>query len=214
MSVDSSVLEGLLRITESSIVNEHINSSAAIARSKLALDSLKIYDVNLVDFRVWDAMQTNLPGTSASDDLGLYGNTFGTNTPLIRTYDVKAAGAVTLRARVLIPLPAEYADAETVNLRFFAGMVTTVADTTATIDCEAYESPGSAAALGSDLVTTAATTINSLTFANKDFVVTATSLVAGDLLDVRVTVAVNDAATGTAVIAGFGKCQLLVDVRG
>src|SRR3990167_3164676 len=95
-------------IPADAVVNASVASDAAIARSKLAQNALSPFDVNLVDFRVWDAMQTNLPGTSATDDLGLYGNTFGTTSPLIRTYDVKAAGAVTLRARVLIPLPIEY----------------------------------------------------------------------------------------------------------
>jgi hypothetical protein len=103
---------------------------------------------------------------------------------------------------------------ETVTLRFKAGMITTVANTTATLDCEAFklqEDPDDA--IGSDLVTTAATTMNSLVFANIDFVITPTSLAPGDILDVRITTAVNDGASATAVIAGITSAKLLVDCR-
>lgn len=180
----------------------------------LAMEELKAYPIPLTSFRVWDAMQTLLPGTPLTDDLGLVGGTFGTATPSLRTEDLKAAGATNNRARVLVQLPWEYVLAQTVTLRFMAGMITTVSDGTATLDCEAYElqdDPDDA--IGSDLVSTAATTINSLVFANIDFVVTATNLQAGDILDVRITTAVNDAAGATAVIAGITSAKLLCDVR-
>lgn len=182
-------------------------------RTYLKEDSLQPFPVPFTDFRVHDAIQTVLPGTSASDDLGLYGGTFGTSQPLIRTYDVKAAGSVTLRARALIRLPAEYVAAESVKLRLSAGMVTTVADVAATVDVEAYK-VGKDNSLGSDICATSATTINSLTFANKDFTITAASLNPGDVLDVRITIAVNDAATATAVIAAIGGVDLLADIKG
>lgn len=182
-------------------------------RTYLQEDPLQPFPVPFTDFRVHDALQTTLPGTSASDDLGLYGGTFGTSQPLIRTYDVKAAGSVTLRARALIRLPAEYVAAESVKLRLAAGMVTTVADTTATVDVEAFR-VGKDNSLGSDICATSATSINSLTFADKDFTITAASLNPGDVLDVRITVAVNDAASGTAVIAAIAGVDLLCDIKG
>lgn len=185
----------------------------ALARSSLAQDDLTVYPVNFCDFRVHDALQTVLPGTSASDDLGLYGGTFGASQPLIRTYDVKAAGAVTLYARALIRLPAEYQAAETVQLRLACGMVTTVADTSCTVDVQAYK-VGKDNSLGSDICATSATTMNSLTFANKTFTITAATLSPGDWLDVRIAIAVNDAATATAVIAAIAAIDLLCDVKG
>lgn len=184
-----------------------------LARTYLAQENLAVYPVAFERFRVWDAYQTVLPGTSASDDLGLYGGTFGTGQQLIRTYDVKAAGAQTLRARVMIPLPVEYVAAETVTIRISAGMVTTVADTSCTVDIEAYRI-GKTNSIGSDLCSTSATTMNSLSFANKDFTISAGTLAAGDVLDVRVSIAVNDAATGTAVIAAIGGFDLLCDIKG
>ena len=189
--------------------------SPPIAKANiLALAELQAFPIPLTDLRVWDALQTLLPGTPATDDLGLVGGTFGTATPSIRTEDLKAAGATNKRARFLVQLPWEYQAGESVTIRFKVGMITKVAGTSATIDIEAYklqDDPDDA--IGSDLVSTSATSMNSLTFANIDFVITPTSLSPGDILDVRVTIAINDGASGTAVIAGITSAKLLVDVR-
>lgn len=189
--------------------------SPALAKANiLALAELQPFPIPLTDFRVWDAMQTVLPGTPATDDLGLVGGTFGTATPSIRTEDLKALGATNKRARVLVQLPWDYAAGESITLRFVAGMITTVSGTSATLDCEAYKLQADPDdAIGSDLVSTSATTINSLTFANIDFVVSPSGLSPGDILDIRVTIAVNDGATATAVIAAFTSAKLLCDVR-
>lgn len=189
--------------------------SPPIAKSNiLQLTELQPYPIPLTEFRVWDAMQTLLPGTPSADDLGLVGGAFATATPSLRSEDLKAAGATNKRARVLVQLPWDYVAGESVTLRFKAGMITTIANTSATLDCEAFklqEDPDDA--IGSDLVSTAAQNMNSLTFSNIDFVITPTSLSPGDILDVRITVAVNDGATATAVIAGITSAKLLVDVR-
>lgn len=184
-----------------------------ITRLVLSQDDLFVFPVPFTDLRVHDALQTPLPGTSASDDLGLYGGTFGTSQPLIRTYDVKAAGATTLYARTLLRLPAEFQAAETIKLRIGAGMVTTVAGTSATVGVAAYK-VGKDNSLGSDLSATSAQSINSLTFANKDFTITSSGLSPGDVLDVRIAIAVNDGASATAVIAAIAGIDLLADVKG
>lgn len=204
---------GTMTVPSSAIANDQVHANADIARDKLAQTVLAPFPIPLIDFRVWDALQTNLPGTSAADDLALIGGAFSTNTPMLKTYDVKAAGAVTLRARALVRLPAEYDDAETVTIRLRCEMQTTVADVSATVDVEAYESDKNGG-VSADLCTTAAQSINSLVDADKDFVITATGLVAGDWLDVRVSIAVNDAATATAVLAAIGHAALLCDIRG
>lgn len=208
------IVEGTATFTGTgTFTNANFASNCALDRSKLAQDTLKPYPIPLENFRVWDAYQTVLPGTSASDDLGLYGGTFATGSQLVRTYDVKNAGAVTLYARVRASLPAEYDAGETITLRMKCGMVTTVASSSATVDVECYKVDG-AGSIGSDLCATSATSINSLTFANKDFTITPTGLSAGDVFDIRITVAVNDSATATAVIAAIGSVDLLCDVRG
>lgn len=206
-------LPGDLIVAGSLRVNGAISPALAKANI-LALAELQAFPIPLTDFRVWDALQTLLPGTPATDDLGLVGGTFGSATPSLRSEDLKAAGATNKRARVLVQLPWEYEAGQSISLRFKAGMITTAADTTATIDVEAYKLQADPDdAIGSDLVSTSATSMNSTTFADITFVVTPTGLSPGDILDVRVTVAVNDGATGTAVIAGITSARLLCDVR-
>jgi len=195
------------------VVDGTVKAGADIARAKIAQDVLAIYPIKLTDFRVWDAMHTVLPGTSATDDLALISGTFGTNTPMLKTYDVKAAGSQFLRARCIMQLPPEYDGGETVTMRVSAGVETTVADVSASIDVEVYESD-KAGGVSADLISTAAQSCNSLTLANKDFTVTPTGLLAGDWLDIRITMAMNDAATGTAVLGVIGTVDLLCDIRG
>jgi hypothetical protein len=183
-----------------------------LTRSQLTQEDNAIYKVQLTDLRVWDAFATVLPGTAASDDLALVGGTFATNSPTIRTSDAKAT-TVTQYARFLFHLPTEYVAGQTVLIRAHAGMITTVSDTTATVDFACYKSDDESG-ISADLVTTAATTINSLTDADKDFVVTATSLEPGDTLDIRMVIAITDGATVTAVIGQVGGLSLVLDVKG
>lgn len=194
-----------------------LNGSLTPAVTKaniLAVSELQPFAVPLTSLRVWDAMQTALPGTPATDDLALIGGTFATDTPSVRSEDLKALGATNKRARFLVQVPWEFVAGQRLRLRFKAGMITTVATPSATLDCEAYrvqDDPDNA--IGSDLVTTAATTMNSLVFSDIDFTINTAALVPGDILDVRITAAVNDAATGTAVIAGITSIRLMADVR-
>ena len=94
-----------------------------------------------------------------------------------------------------------------------AGMTTTVASASATLDVQAYKADRESG-VGADICATAAIDINSTSWANRDFTITATSLSPGDVLDVRIAVAVVDSATGTAVIASIGAIELLCDIRG
>jgi len=203
-------IEGDLRVAGDLFVDKDIPD---IPRSSLTQDVLAEFSVPFTECRVHDAITTLLPSAGATDDLGLYGGTFGTNSPKLSTGDLKAAGATTRYARFQVVLPAEYDAAQTLKLRASAGMETTVADNTATVDFEVYKSDREAG-VGSDLCTTAAQSCNSLTFADKDFTIDPTGLAAGDVLDVRVALAVNDAATGTVVQATIGEIQLLADIKG
>lgn len=186
--------------------------SPKLPRAELAQEPLVAYPVNLMGLRVWNALATNLPGTAAADDLSIQGNTFGTGSPSIQSSDGKAT-TITQYARFQWDIPAEYDPTETLRLRLHAGMNTTVSDSTATVDVECYKSDLEAG-IGSDLCATAAQSINSLTFASKDFTITSTSLSPGDTLDVRLAVSITDSATGTAVIGEIGSIRFLVDIRG
>ena len=93
-------------------------------------------------------------------------------------------------------------------------MVTTVADTTATLDFEVKKLDADGDPTGSDLVTTAAEDINSLTLATKTFTINPSGLVAGDRFTVQMTLAIRDNATGTAVIGTAKNTELLLDIKG
>lgn len=185
-----------------------------IPRSSLIQDDFVSFMIPLERFRVWDAYATALPGTSATDDLGMITGTFGTAPPYIGTGDVKNS-TVTRYARVGYQLPAEYVAGQSVRLTLHAGMITTVSSGAATVDVECYKmAQDGSTNMGSDLVTTAATTIRSLTFGDKDFDITSTALSPGDWLDIRVTVNIVDSATGTAVIGAILAAEMKLDIKG
>jgi hypothetical protein len=198
------------------LTNSSISATAAIARSKLAQDTYQPYVIKLQDLRVWDDVTEWLPNASANDDLAIVDGTFGTDAYTMSAGDVKGVGAVTRYARGTVALPAEYDDGASVRFRIRAAMETTVADTSATVDVEAYllDEDGTLNGSPTDLVSNAALSINSLTVANYDFELATTSLVSGSEIDFRVTVACNDGASVTVVRPSIYKVTLLCDIKG
>lgn len=185
-----------------------------IDRANFTQENLKRFSLNPSLWRVWDAIGTAL-GSPAADDLGITAGVFGTGTPYLTAGDNKANGAVTTRyARQMFTLPTSYVAGETVQFAFAAGMLTTIADVSATVDVEIFKSLRTTLITGSDLVTTAAQSINSLTFAELTFTVTPTSLSPGDTLDIRIAIACRDNATGTAVTPAIAAAELLLDIKG
>lgn len=182
-------------------------------RSSLTQDDFASFDIPMTDLRVWDAFQTAI-GSAASDDLGITTGTFGTGLPYVTAGDLKSAGATTRRARFLFVIPENYVAGQSVQITANAGMVTTAADGSCTIDFECYRSDRDTTIGGTDLVSTSATTINSTTFGEKNFTVTATSLSPGDILDVRVSITCTDSATVTAVIPAIADITMRIDVKG
>jgi len=180
-----------------------------IARTALSQDDLEPYTIPASALRVWDAPSTALPAAAANDDLGVYDNTFLTAAPTVEAGDAKAA-KVTRKARFMFAVPPEYVAGQTITLRVNAGMKTTVSDKTATLDAEVVRQ----AAPAVDICATAAQSINNLVAANKDFVITPDNVVPGDVLDVVLTVEVDDGATGTAVIGKINNIAILADIKG
>lgn len=208
-TLNNATLTGTTTISGTLVMPSTINGT--LPTSNLTQRVLAAHPLSLNDLKVWNAPQTALPTTAAADDLGLIIGTYGTNCLLVQTTDLKAATG-TLYARWPSEIvPHNYDTGQTIQLRFFAGMETTVSDGTATIDAEAYVSDGSGL-VGSDQVGTAAQSINSLTYSNIDFDL-GTALTPGDLLDIRIAIAITDAATGTAVIGSLGKAYFLLDAR-
>lgn len=154
----------------------------------------------------------NLPASSASADLAILGTTYGTDAIYIGAGDVKQV-SITRYARRSVRLPPEYEAGQTVKIRVRAGMITNEADTSCSVDLEVRKIDENTG-VGSDLQTLAAQDMNSTTFADFDFTVTPTTLAPGDLLDVRLTIASVDSATGDPVDPAVAKTTLLVDTRG
>jgi len=196
-----------------SIPGTALQAAADVLRSQLKQEQ-KLFGIGLETWRIWNsASNAVLPNTSATDDLGFIVGAFTSASHVIRTYDVKTVGATNLYARNQYILPPEYDDGESISLRVYAQMVTTAADVSCTLDLVAYQHDNEAG-IGSDLVSTSATSINTLAGAYYDFLVTPTGLTAGDTLDLRLDVAPNDGAGGTAVIAEIGFTGMLLDIRG
>lgn len=203
---DDVVIGGTLRIKDTGI-------SKQTRGSLLVQEDLARFPVLLSALRVWDAFQTNLPGTAATDDLAVIGGTFASAPPTVQAGDLKAAGATTRYARFLVAVPECFVAGETLNLVFSAGMTTTVADTSCTLDLQAYRLDKDGG-IGSDLCLTAATTINSTSFADKSFSLDPATLAPGDVLDCRIAIACNDAATVTAVIPTVASIDVACDIKG
>ena len=202
----------ILQIPDGSITNNDIAGNASISPSKLGQKVLAEFVVPAEAFKTWDAVASNLPASAASDDLGLVTGTWLTNPVRITAGDCKNLGATTRRAYFSIPIPDNYDDGETIQVRIRAAMETTVASTSCTVDLEAVV--GASGVASADLVSTAAQSMNSLTPANFDFSITPSSVDPGQLLECRLSIACNDTATGTAVTPAIYKISLLADTRG
>lgn len=151
-------------------------------------------------------------GKGATDELDLVGGTVGTNAPSLQTEDLRGVGATNRYRRFLVPLPSNYVAGETVTLRFSAGMITTAADDTATLDVACYLSDEDNT-VSADLCETAAQDMNSTVFADLDFTITPTSLSPGDMLDVRIVAAIKDDATAAEVIGCVAAIKRLCDTQ-
>lgn len=200
-----------IRVTELAKVNR-LELGNGLERGYLNREDQTKFPVDLGDLKVWDSGQP-LPATPANDDLGLVAGTFGTANLYVSAGDCKQA-TVTRRARFTLTLPPSYVAGRDLLLRFHAGMLTTISDTSCTVDAEAYLVGRATLKSGSDLVATAAISINSLTFSNKDFTLDGSALQPGDQLDIRITIACVDGATGTAVTPAIGAIEPLLDIRG
>jgi hypothetical protein len=206
---------GTLSLPDDFVTSSMIDDDAVARATMMITESSRPHHIPLTDLVRWDAPADRLPAAGTSDDLGYYNGTFGTEAPAVQTQDVKNLGAQTLYARFQCRLPAEYVQAGGLVLQLLAGMKTTIASVSATIDVEFYKiNPTTGAVSGSDLVLTVAQSINSTTLAAKSFTIDDSLLSPGDKYDCRITIAVNDSGTGTAVIGKLSDIALLAGCKG
>lgn len=187
-----------------------------IARSKLTQEDLVVYPIPFTNIRVWDSMHTLLPGTAATDDLGLIGGAFGTAASTIQSGD---GGGATINqyGRFRLAIPAEYVAGQTAKIRARATILTTIADDACTVDFVCYKDDEDGGISG-DIINTAATSINVIdTPANCDFDFTTAALAglaAGDMLDFRVHIYMKDAGNLGVMIGEISLIALLLDIKG
>lgn len=177
--------------------------SGPITRSNIDSDASSVVEIPLNGWRIWDNVAANLGATPTSaDDLAYNAGVYGTGIEYLATKDHNGAAdaVVTHYARQRFTLPFNYVTYSSVSIRVCGGMLLAVAATSGTTLVEAYICARSKLVSGSNLVTTAATTINSLTFADIDFALTSSALVPGTVLDLRIQIATRS----TTVTSHFG----------
>jgi len=168
------------------------------------------FAVTATEWRRTDGVTLNT-ATASSTNHGLVYGTDGTNFPHLETIDSKAATTAVV-SRCMFKLPSNYVAGSAITIRVRCGMKTTVADTSCLVALNVYSNAGTAQNGSADLNTTSATSCNSLTNADKDYVITPTGLVAGQDLHIKITQTVTDAATGTAVIGVINHVELRTTV--
>lgn len=184
-----------------------------LPRTGIAEEALVEVAIPFSACRVWDDHDSLPPTTPADDDLGIIVGTWGTDSPLLRTENKGSNG---LEENVYtffeVEIPNNYILGNDLQLSFYAGMDTAVADQSAYIDLEVYvgDREGS---VGSDLCSTAQQDVNSLTADEFDFAITTTGLVRGDVLLCRLALKIDDNATGTVYGAVY-HMKTKYDLRG
>lgn len=114
-------------------------------------------------------------------------------------------------------LPADYVDGGTITVRIPAALIKTAAaaNNGSTLDLECFVSDG-AGTISADICATAAATFAADdTWYNKDFTITPTGLVSGDLLNFVITASVVDSEAGGGTLRlNMEAPEILLDVKG
>jgi len=168
-----------------------VSGTLAVVEQTIGLDfgTFKIFDN-------YDAPLTNASGDD--DDLTYYQGTFGTNAATLESADCGALNDTTQKAFFTFALPPTYVAGSTVSLVANVGMRQTVASEGATLDFNCYvaDYANEDGTMSGDLITPAAQSVNSTTFADKTFVIdddaTGYALGAGDIIECQIVVLCDD----------------------
>lgn len=199
-----------LTTTAAELDESDFRSTTAFPRSKMAQENAVPFPLDLRDWLVHDSGAL-LPATAATDDLGYTVGTFATAPPKLLSSD-GATGSVTQYARQSFTVPPEYQTGQTIQLVANVAM-TTISDSTATLDVQAF-AHDKEGGIGTDLYAGAALSVNSATATDYTFALTGSGLSAGDILDIRLTAAITDSATGSGVTMNIYNTEIQCDIRG
>lgn len=198
------------RILDATILNADVNADAAIARSKLAEDTVQTYGIPLQTLKNDDG--TSLAAAAAAGKFGISSGGLGTGT---LTLDGEAASGASKTSTAMFEfvLPPEYVSGGDVNLVVTAFESVGAATVATTFSCEAYESTKEGA-VGSNLAGAPDVTDITPSWQTSTTAITATGLVAGDRLTVFIRLVSDDAGGAIGTIHQIGAVYLTVDIKG
>ena len=192
--------------------NPRYQPVSSVNRADLVQDDAVVYNLDLMKaFRI-AAGNTALPAAPDATTLGITSGAFGTNSPTLTSTSTNNTSESEL-ARFQVIMPAEYQAGQSITIRVHA-KVTATRDTAATLEVLAYESDKEAGISG-NLAVGGAQDCNFVPYDDYDFVVTPTTLVAGDTLDCELVAITDDGGGGSG--AGhiiIGAIQVLLDIKG
>ena len=179
--------------------------AGAIDRAALTEDALAIFDLPI---RNWMAEDGAVLGIAA--EAGTFFVQDGTNQMYLQAEEAVSETEVSVM-KTSFTLPENYVDGEPITLRLVVDVTGAGTLGTCTVDASAYLQDNDGA-VGSDLVATSAIAVTAASGA-KDFTITPTGLVSGDVLSIVVTTSIAETAA-TAIRAIVTKTQVLCDVKG
>ena len=188
-----------------SIDNADIAAAAAIVRTKLATDALSPFEIPI---RNWMAEDGAVLGIA--EEAGTFFVQDGTNQMYLQGEESNNETEVSVM-KTSLTLPYNYVASGLVSLRLTVDVTGAGTLGTCTVDASVREQDNDGA-IGSDLVTTSAIAVTADS-GNKDFVITDSGLVAGDILSIVATMSIQETAS-TAIRGIVTKTQMLCDVRG
>jgi hypothetical protein len=189
----------------------HLVPDNFITRTEMKPLEGNIYRIKFSDCRVHDALGTVLPNTPASDDFGVTTNTFGTAGTFLETPDLKTLGGQSCYFRFHFTLPPHF-DPEGTSTFNIKTRTSAVADVSSMLTVVGYEISGGQGV--GERIAADPTDINASTPATNSFPLITTSLVGGDILDVRVLAAVDDGSGASPVVVRVYDMYFSLCTRG
>jgi len=181
-------------------------AAGAISRADLVENALQAYGIPINQIMAADGAALAVSETDGDFFLAL-----GTNTIELQGEESISETEASV-GYIQFVLPPEYVAAGEVKIRLHCKIDGAGTDNASTIDVEVYEQADGA--VGSDICATAAQTFAAKsTWYDKDFTVTATGLVAGDVLIIKVTSSVIESA-GSALAFYADPPKVLLDIKG
>jgi len=181
-------------------------------RAAMVQEDLVLYTIPIRAWRKTAGSMAVLPSAGDGTDLATSGGTHGAGSPVLKSSIVDLSTVVE-KARTQFILPVEYISGGAVLFRIRVKMPNAADPGATTIDLECYKSDNEGG-VGADICATGLQTYNT-SYANYDFVITPTGLVAGDRLDLEITNSINDNNGGAGDQQTLiSLTQLLLSVKG